>query len=218
MNIELKKIHHSIQLSRETEAFTADLYIKNIHAGYAENSGHGGPTDYHHKDEKGRELILEAEAYCKALPPMHYPADKYMEAFSIDMDLEHFIDDLLNKHVEKKEQAKFTAKMNKAMERGIVYGIPGVSFTTLSFSVPFAKVLAHSNATSIIREAVVNKILPDLKDGNIILSTNIPENILKEAGLKQTQYVKPLVQDIGQTNRNTTEDNNQQNIAKGRSR
>ncbi|RZJ92665.1 MAG: hypothetical protein EOO20_01025 [Chryseobacterium sp.] len=141
-----------------------------------------------------------------------------MEAFSIDMNLEHYIDDLLHKHVEKKEQAKFNAKMNKAMERGIVYGIAGDSFTTLSFSVPFAKVLAHSNATTIIRDAIVNKILRNLKDGNIILSTNIPESILKEAGLKQNQYVKPSVLDIRQTGTETNANLNEKGKAAGRKR
>ncbi len=79
------------------------------------------------------------------------------------------------------------------MEKGIVFGIAGESFTTLAFTTPFVKVLSHPKATEIIKNAIINKVLPDLKDGNIILNTNIPENILKEAGLKEEQYVKPLV-------------------------
>lgn len=195
MKIELKNIHHSVQLSEETEAFTANLYIKGNHAGFAKNNGHGGATDYYHENEKGRELIREAEAYCKTLPDKQYPKDKYMEAFSIPMNLENYIDDLVNDHIEKKEQTSFAKKMNKAMERGIVFGIAGQSFTTLAFTSPFAKVLSHPKANEIIANAIVNKVIPDLKDGNIILNTNIPENILKEAGLKKEQYVTPLARD-----------------------
>ncbi|RZJ92819.1 MAG: hypothetical protein EOO20_00455 [Chryseobacterium sp.] len=202
MKIELKNIHHSVQLSEETEAFTANLYIKGIHAGYAKNNGTGGPTDYYHENEKGRELIREAEAYCRTLPDKQYPKDRYMEAFSVPMNLENYIDDIVNRYIEKKEQASFAKKMDKAMERGIVFGIAGESFTTLAFTSPFAKVLSHPKATEIITNAIVNKVLPDLKDGNIILNTNIPESILREAGLKKEQYVKPLVGDQQQPDLN----------------
>lgn len=196
MKIELKNIHHSLQLSEETEAFTANVYINGTHAGYAKNNGHGGSTDYYHENEKGKELIRKAEAYCKALPDKQYPKDEYMEAFSVPMNLENYIDELLHNYVEKKEQASFAKKMNKAMERGIVFGIAGKSFTTLAFTSSFVNVLSHPRATDIIKNAIISKVLPDLKNGNIILNTNIPESILKEAGLKQEQYVKPL--DINQ--------------------
>ncbi len=195
MNIELKNIKHFPSLSEETEAFTANIYINGVQAGHAKNNGHGGSTDYYHNDEKGRELIHQAEAYCKGLPDKQFPKDQYMEAFSIPMSLEQYIDDLVNSYIEKKEQAGFAKKMNKAMERGIVFGIAGESFTTLAFTSPFVKVLAHPKAAEIIKNAIINKVLPDLKDGNVILNTNIPESIFKEAGLKENQYVKPLVAD-----------------------
>lgn len=194
MNIELKNIKHFPSLSEETEAFTANIYINGIHAGYAKNTGHGGSTDYHHEGgEKGRDLIRQAEAYCKTLPDKQYPKDKYMEAFSIPMNLENYIDDVVDRYIEKKEQASFARKTDKAMEKGIVFGIAGKSFTTLAFTTPFEKILSHLNATEIIKKAIINKVLPELKDGNVILNTNIPENILTEAGLKEGQYVKPLV-------------------------
>lgn len=57
MKIELKNIHHSPQLSEETLAFTANLYINGTHVGYAKNHGRGGTTHYQAKDEKGKLLI-----------------------------------------------------------------------------------------------------------------------------------------------------------------
>lgn len=190
MKIELKNIHHSRQLSRETEAFTANLYINGYHAGYAENDGHGGATHYTHKDERGRELIREAEAYCKTLPPKDYPAHDNMEAFSVDMDLENYVDDLLSKHLEKKEQIRFEAKLKAAMEKGVVYGVPGDYFMGVSYSMPLAQVLAHPKGPEVIHKTIVEKVLPKLGDGKI-LNTNIPEHILLNAGVKEGQYVKP---------------------------
>jgi len=193
MNIELKNIKHFPSLSEETEAFTANIYINGIQAGHAKNSGHGGSTDYYHNNDKGRELIHKAEAYCKGLPDKQFPKDQYMEAFSIPMSLEQYIDDLVNDYIEKKEQASFAKKLNKAMERGIVFGIAGESFTTLAFTTPFAKVLDHPKATEIIKNAIINKVLPELKDGNIILNTNIPKEILKAADLSDDKYVEPSI-------------------------
>lgn len=196
MKIELKSIYHSIQLSEETEAFTANLYINGVHAGYAKNEGHGGNTHYQAKDEKGRELIRQAEEHCKKLPPIEYPADKYMEAFSIDMNLEHYIDDLLNKHLEKKETAKFNAKLDKTMLKGIVYGVPNQSFGAITFNLPLVQVLAHPKGPQTVLQTITDKILPKLKDGNKLLNTNIPESIIKAAGLKEEQYVKPTIPNI----------------------
>ncbi|MCT1525657.1 hypothetical protein [Sphingobacterium hotanense] len=196
MKIELKSIHHSIQLSEETEAFTANLYINGVHAGYAKNEGHGGDTHYQAKDEKGRELIRQAEEHCKILPPIEYPPDNYMEAFSIDMNLEHYIDDLLNKYLEKKETAKFNAKLDNSMLKGIVYGVPNQSFGAISFNLPLGQVLAHPKGPQTVVQTITDKILPKLTDGNKLLNTNIPESITKAAGLKEEQYVKPTIQNI----------------------
>ncbi|WP_324759027.1 hypothetical protein [Sphingobacterium thalpophilum] len=196
MKIELKNIHHSIQLSEETEAFTANLYINGVHAGHAKNEGHGGNTHYRAEDEKGRELIRQAEEYCKTLPPILYPADNGMGMFSIDMDLEQYIDDLLNKYIEKKETAKFNAQLDKTMLKGIVFGIPNQSFGAITFNLPLIDVLAHPKGPQTVLQTIKDKILPKLKDGNIILNTNIPESILKAAGLKEEQYVKPTIQNI----------------------
>jgi antitoxin component of MazEF toxin-antitoxin module len=40
---------------------------------------------------------------------------------------------------------------------------------------------------------IKNRVLDQLKNGNRLLNTNIPESIVKAAGLKEDQYVKPTV-------------------------
>ena len=140
------------------------IYINGVHAGYTKNEGHGGSTYYQAKDEKGKELIRQAEEYCKTLPPIEYPADKYMEAFSIDMNLEHYIDDLLNKYIEKKETAKFNTKLNKTMSQGIVYGVPNQSFGAITYTIPLVNVLAHPKGPQTVLQTIKDKIRPKLKD------------------------------------------------------
>jgi hypothetical protein len=191
MKIELKNIKHSPSLSEETEAFTANLYINEVHAGYAKNNGHGGSTDYYQVDEKGRDLIREAEQYCLGLPEKQYPAAYGMEAYSLKMNLEHLIDDLLSSHLQEKENKKFDNKINKAMINGIVYGLPNESVSIVAFKIPLSQLLALPVGPDSIKNAIIKSVLPDLKPGEKIINTNIPEHILKDAGLKEDQYMEP---------------------------
>jgi len=190
MKIELKNIHHSEQLSQETNAFSATLYINNIKAGTATNQGHGGPTDYYSFNERGRQLIKEAEEYCKNLPP-----EKFRSAgkeYTLDNNLTMYIDNLLYKHLSQKELQKFRRKVDKAMEQSIVVGIPDNSFRTLTFKMPLGMLLVHPNGPNIIKDVIVTKIIPNLKEREQVLNTNIPEKVLQDAGLKSEQYVKPF--------------------------
>lgn len=191
MKIELKNIKHSPSLSEETEAFTADLYINGALAGYAKNNGHGGSTDYYQANEKGRDLIRNAEEHCLSLPDKQYPAAYGMEAYSLKMNLEHFIDDLLSSHLQEKENKKFDNKINKAMVNGIVYGVPNESVSVIAFKIPLSQLLALPVGPDSIKNAIIKDVLTDIKPGEKILNTNIPEQILKDAGLKEGQYMKP---------------------------
>jgi len=188
MKIELKNIHFSESLSEETNAFTANLYIDGINAGYTKNQGHGGPTDYHHHDEQGRALIAQAEEYCKKLPPGKFMSGGKEHTY--DMDLEQLIDDLLGKYLEERELQKFRKKIDKAMEFGIVVGIPDQSFGVLKFKSPIATILMHTKGPDVLKDTIANRVLPDLKDGKMVLNTNIPEQILIIAGLNDKQYVQ----------------------------
>ncbi|MGB3108307.1 hypothetical protein [Sphingobacterium siyangense] len=196
MKIELKRIQHSQQFSEETLAFTANLYINGAHAGYAKNNGRGGATFYSPKDQEGKVLIREAEEYCKGLQPTGQSDNNSLDGLSNDMDLEQYIDDLVNNHIEKKEIAKFNAKMNKIMLKGIVYGIPDQSYSGFIYAVPMIKLLAFSQGPEIVLKDLTEKVLPSLKEGQKLLNTNIPESIIKAAGFKEDQYVAPTVRNI----------------------
>lgn len=67
MKIELKNYRPAHQLSRETTAFTASIWIDGKRAGTVSNDGHGGCNLYHFDD---RTLEQEFHDYCKSLPPV----------------------------------------------------------------------------------------------------------------------------------------------------
>ncbi len=63
MKITLKNIKHFAAGSRDSNAFTADVYIDGKKEGRAENDGNGGPNFI-----TPRELAMKLHAYGKTLP------------------------------------------------------------------------------------------------------------------------------------------------------
>lgn len=191
MKIELKNIKHSPSLSEETEAFTADLYINSRHVGYAKNQGSGGSTDYSAKDQAGKQLILEAERYCTELPHRQSTFDPKTY---FPVTLEDVIDDFLYDHLTEKEKQKFNKKKEKAMLNGLVIGkAEEFSFATLSYKIPITTLLAMPGGAENLTNTIKTTI-PKLTGGAMILNTNIPEAILKNAGLQRSQYIKPTTE------------------------
>ncbi|TWI15515.1 hypothetical protein [Sphingobacterium siyangense] len=184
MNIELKNVKHFPSLSQETEAFTASLYIDGKHAGFAENTGHGGSTDYYGKDAKGKVLIKQAEDFAKSFKK---PDDRF-----INMAFEEKINELLYDHLQKKEFEKFNRKLAKITAYGIAYGIPNHSYSYLTFNHSMEKFLSRKEGIEHIKNLIKEKIIPKLESDKMILNTNIPEELLLESGLKKGQYTKPM--------------------------
>ncbi|MBK1439862.1 hypothetical protein JHJ32_07700 [Parapedobacter sp. ISTM3] len=192
MKIELKKIEHSERLSEETEAFSADLYIDGKKVGTASNRGHGGPTDYGADSKEYQELIRKAEAYCETLPPQKFTSGG--EQYTIEMNLERYIDDLLYDHLKEKDVQKFRKKAERAMVKGFVIGVPDKEFVQIYFKVPLMEIYRQKGGDYLIG-MVEKHVLPELKDGRILLNTNIPETVLKQAGLREGQYARPQLQE-----------------------
>ncbi|MDF2855104.1 MAG: hypothetical protein K0Q87_955 [Neobacillus sp.] len=154
MNIELKNVKHFPSLIQETEAFTASLYINGKHAGYAENTGHGGETNYYDKDTKGKELIKQAEDFAKSFKK---PNDPF-----INMAFEEKIIDLLYDHLQKKELEKFNKKLGKITDNGIAYGVPNHSYSYFTFNHSMEKFLSRNDGIEHIKNLIKNKIIPKL--------------------------------------------------------
>lgn len=170
MNIQLKNIKVSEHLSEETTAFTADIFINGKKAGYCKNGGYGGPTEYHAWDRDTVKLMNDAEEYCKGLPKL-----KFGDGFEMDMNLEVYIDDLLDKHLKHKNELKLKKKLEKDMVKGLCFKIPnGYSIITWKgFTIP--NLLINPNG----KIALANKIKELKAEGKEILNTNLTKELME---------------------------------------
>lgn len=159
MNIELKKIKVAEHMSEETTAFTAELFVNGVNIGYVKNDGRGGCTDYYNNpDVKSKELLREVEAYCLTLPEIDYGSFKHK------MDLETFIDELLDKHLKEKAQKQLDKKMVDA----IIFGVPnGYSYTQIKQKKPLSAFPIES-----LQKAIDN-LKANFKNGEVIMNTNL---------------------------------------------
>jgi hypothetical protein len=161
MKIELKNIKINLTFSEETTMFMADVYVNGKKTAYANNDGRGGCTFYNsYHAPNNDEDLRQAEAYCKTLPKVR--VEEY--DFEYDMNLEHFIDNLVTAELEKKEKKKLEKKMLDT----IMWGKPnGHSYTQVKFKVPLAKV-----PTTRLQE-IVDKYKKEFKEGDEFLNTNL---------------------------------------------
>ncbi len=167
--IELKKLTIYERMSEETTAFSAEIYIDGINAGQAKNDGHGGSTDYYAYPEH-RKLIEEAERECLALPPMKCGGgDSGMREFEVPMNLENYIDGIVEDEMRKKDKKKFEKQIEKKMPNHIMWGVPnGDTYTSMKFKQNFAP--AHAVQ---LQKYIDEKVKPQLKAGEVILNTNL---------------------------------------------
>jgi hypothetical protein len=161
MKIELKNIKINLTFSEETTMFMADVYVNGKKTAYANNDGRGGCTFYNsYHSPNNDEDLRQAEAYCLSLPKVR--VEEY--DFEFDMNLEHFIDDLVHAELEKKEQKK----LEKQMANSIMWGKPkGHSYSQVKFKVPLADI-----PTTRLQE-VVDKYKKEFKSGDVFLNTNL---------------------------------------------
>lgn len=156
MNVVLKNVKHMPSMSEETECFTADVWYNGKKIAYAKNQGHGGST-YYHSEIGMRDLLAEAEAEAKKLPPTEY------EGHVFESDLESVIDDLLTEYLKNQDFKKSTRK-------GILYETPSGEryiYSWKGYTIP--KLLKMANGIKSIKKAITT-----LKnEGNTILNTNL---------------------------------------------
>lgn len=182
MEIVLKNIKVNERLSEETTCFSATIYIDGVRAGEASNRGYGGITEYRGYDAQGMKLLLDAEEYCRKLPPRTYPGADDGKDLVLKLDLEGFIDDLVTEHLKKRDLESFVRKMEKAMLTGIVVGIPEKEFRVWKLKVPIAHFMADEKSGGQLRRLIEDKVVPSLKTGEMILNSNFSVDFIM--GLK----------------------------------
>lgn len=163
MKLELKSVKFSEAFSEETNCFTADLFANGKKIAYVKNDGHGGCTFYNAYPLMATKLV-EAEQYALSLPEIN------CGEFSIKSNLEHVIDDLFEKWLDKKE----AKKLEKNFEKGICYGSKNCYNMHYWKGTTLKEML--NNPIGVAR---VKKVVADLISQNkTILNTNLPLEIL----------------------------------------
>lgn len=171
MKIEIKNLKHSPSLSEETNAYTADILIEGIKAGAAKNNGHGGETSIYSYPGKEK-LIAIAEDYLKKQPQVDLG-----NGVLITLNLEFFVDDLVDKAIQEKEIKRYTANLKRMMTKQIIIVnkqeyedfIQGkrqdLTMDTMKFIIPLSQVPESTLHTGLA------KIKARLKPGEMILNT-----------------------------------------------
>ena len=164
MKIELKKFQFFERMSEETNAFVADVYANGVKIAYAKNDGHGGETFYY-PEPKNAKLLAEAEAYCKSLPPTVYKGQGMGgRDIVIESNLVNVIDDLVCAAI----KAKDDKKLEKKMEKAIMWGVKGGhSYTQVTFG---GKLLSQMPKERL--QMYVNEYKKKLKPNEVFLNTN----------------------------------------------
>lgn len=168
MKIELKNVKVNEAFSEETTCFIADVFINGKKVAHAKNDGRGGCTDYY-PYEGQRELLKQAELFCKELPKREFTFGDITREF--DQTLESVIDDL----VFAKEKEKEDKKMIKLCENHIVWGKPnGYSYSVLSFKgkPKFADIKKTIQGQKAL-ERLINRVKSELKEGEEIFNKNL---------------------------------------------
>lgn len=170
MKIELKGIYHSERMSEETNCFTAMLYVDGKKVANVKNQGHGGCTDIIPLNAECRDIIQKAEAFCAALPPILLGG----AMGEIDMDLELYVDRLLEEYLKARDIKKFEKKMLNEMQTKILTGVKGGDrYSAWKPKTPLSLLLSYPDKL----QQLVDNIRGKLKEGEVILNTNLPSSI-----------------------------------------
>lgn len=167
MKIELKKIKIFDELSEETIAFAAELYVNNVNVASAKNSGFGGETEYR-TNGVDDVLLMQAEQHCLRLPEKTIEGTK----ITFKMNLTEFIDQLLDAHLKKREDRILHNNMKK--------GICSYTKTKRAYSISFwaGRTIIQMLNTPKGEETVRQTIIKLKKSGATIMNTNLPEGML----------------------------------------
>ena len=171
MKIELKNIKINESFSKETTCFKADLYVEGIKCAVVENKGHGGNTHIgvgmlkEHKN-----LLTGAELYCAKMPKVK---STFAGLDNFDMDLEYFIDKLVEKERILRFEKRANNKIEKLCSNGIVYGVKGKHYFSRNWKGYTIETLKqHPKGIEILKAAIAD-ITSKLKEGETIWNTNL---------------------------------------------
>ncbi len=75
------------------------------------------------------------------------------------------------------------------MTNHLVVGISDKEYGTIKLSKPIIELLQFTQGTEYLKNMIQRHIIPNLKEGHVLINNNIPEKIFREAGLKDRQFI-----------------------------
>jgi len=180
-------------MSRDSTAFSADLFINGVKVGIAYDTGNGGEIEYESTSKPGAQLIAEAERWCLSQPAYTSPPDDlFPKGFTHPMNLRWYIDQLFTTWHNEKELQIFHKKLQKASIRSIVTGIPDKQFCpALTFTqATIDQILQQPEGIQKLENIIAEKVLPKLAEGELILNSNIPVEQIGSIEIKAKMYIR----------------------------
>lgn len=164
--VELKNL--KFFMGMENQGFNANLYINGLKCAFVIDEGNGGCLNYQpylYKNPKESEVkknMALLENYIKTMPKVK------TEFGDIKMDMDLFIEELIN----QKEKEKQDKKKVKLMETSFLFGVPnGDSFRYIQFKKPLAE-LARTNK-ALLQAKLLEYKSKYCKKGVVLLNTNL---------------------------------------------
>jgi hypothetical protein len=158
----------------EGQGFNADLYINGVKSIFIIDNADGGCFNYlpytydNPKAEEVKKNIGLLEAHIKTLPKVKSQftfEGSNNPLFDIEMDMDMFIDELINK-IEREKQEK---KKLKLMETSLLFGVPnGNQFSYIQFKTTLANI-----PKPILQAKLLEYKSKYCKGGVVLLNTNI---------------------------------------------
>ncbi|HLZ88098.1 MAG TPA: hypothetical protein VKQ52_12675 [Puia sp.] len=179
MHIQLKNVRVNEGLSRESLAFTATLYINGLRVGRITNDGNGGETNYEPLDSRGASIIKEAVKWVGSFAPKLGSDD--VDNRDLEPDRSKFgfhLEDAATGWWNGREAARFHKKAEKAMENGILFGVPGQAYRVMKYRQSIATIIELKKGVEQLKQDIHTKVMPLLNESEKILNTNIPREII----------------------------------------
>lgn len=130
MKIELKNLEVNEKFSEETIMFMADVWIEGKKVAHAHNDGRGAQTYFNvyggkntKEFDENNKLVDLAINYCETLPNETFTFESNGETRTIEVQstLLNKIDQLVEKHINEKEDKRFEAQLKRDMKKYVCY-------------------------------------------------------------------------------------------------
>lgn len=188
MKIELKSIDYNKSLSETAYCFAAKMYVDGKYVADVRNRGRGIVNDFDPCKKEDREVLKEAEQFCAS--ELGNPRVK-KDDLGAYLNLSEYSDKMVLDYLNRKEDLRVQRDIDRQTKSGLVYGNPKGEYYIIAFEMPIATIISLPRGIDVLKGKIERQVVPHIKKGDRLLNTNIPEQVLKDAGLKPEQYTLP---------------------------